>query len=247
MSFSYDFDIHWIIPQEVMADPAIAKMMGEIGFQANTRGNYVALFRDPRVVEALRGADPKVMALFEAAGFGFNVYDSGAGPGRYPAKDEAARTDVVARMAEAMKEMDYKGADLNGFDFGAFLKVVVEAKPVDMGAGAPPPAPPSGAAQPASIDDAFANPKAGSPVTAEAGKTPTLDELMAGPALTGSALGAAPGGPPMDDLKYRPTSLPPEPKKGNMMMLPMMLVGGLVLCYILFVGMGDTSITTVGR
>ncbi len=83
MPLSYDFDIHWIIPQDALTDPSIARMMGEVGIKQDARANYVALFRDPRTVAALRGADAAVRGWLEKSGFGFETHDSGAGAGRY--------------------------------------------------------------------------------------------------------------------------------------------------------------------
>ncbi len=143
MSLQYDFDIHWIMPQELTADPAIAKMMGDIGFNFNARGNYMALFRDPRTAQALKGADDDVRNFFEESGFGWNTFDSGAGPGRFPRKDEGAITDVTDRLSQNVSKFDLAGRNWNGFDMGAFLNHIVAMEPVDMAdapAAAAPPA-----------------------------------------------------------------------------------------------------------
>lgn len=143
MGLQYDFDIHWLIPQDVTADPSIAKMMGELGFNLNSRGNYMALFRDPRTAEALKGADDEVRSFFEESGFGWGTYDSGAGPGRFPRKDESAITDVTDRLSQNVGGFDLAGKNWNGFNMAEFLNHIVTMEPVDM-AGAPPPqAPPT--------------------------------------------------------------------------------------------------------
>ncbi len=92
----------------------------------------VALFRDPRVVEALKGADTKVRACFEASGFGFETHDSGAGRGRYLAGEEADRIEVIERLGDNLWTLDIAGANLNGFDFGAFMAQLSEAEPVEI-------------------------------------------------------------------------------------------------------------------
>lgn len=264
MPLSYDFDIHWILPQETLADPEIAKMMGDIGFDTNARSNYVALFRDPKTVEALRGADDKVRSWLESSGFGFNVYDSGAGPGAYPAADEAARIDVIDRLSKTMKAAGLKEANFNGFHLPTFLKAVVEAKPVKAQASPPkssaksapkpaaePAAAPSlklettAAAAPAApqgtasidIDAAFANPKSGSALPRH--DKISMDDLMNGPAVYGQDT-VIPG----DDLKYRP-SLPQSTSKGGVPMMPFILVGAVFFFFLLFVVLGDSAATTL--
>ena len=111
MELSYDFDV-------IHADAADAG------------AGYVALFRDPRAAEALRKADAEVRAWFEAAGFGYKTFDSGSGPGCYPEADEAARMQVIDRMSSGASRWLLRAADFNGFDFDAFLKAVVMARPV---------------------------------------------------------------------------------------------------------------------
>ncbi len=125
MSLCYDFDIHWLLPED-----SLAQMMSEAGFQVSAGEHFTAQFRDSRTVAILKGADPKVRAWLEHSGFGFNTYDSGAGKGRYPAKDEAARLDVIERLSDSMKDAGLKGANFNGFHLPSFLKAVLEAKPV---------------------------------------------------------------------------------------------------------------------
>ena len=157
MALTYDFDIHRLIPQEVSQDPKISSFLDEIGFNTQARGNHVALFRDPATAEALLGADEEVQAFFKASGFGFVTYDSGAGPGRFPAEDEAAVNDVAQRLAANVQKFDLKGKDFNGFDMGAFCVHLGEMKPVQRVA-APAPAPAAMAGAPKS------NAEAGSPL-----------------------------------------------------------------------------------
>lgn len=133
MSFvavKYDFDIHWILPQDLFSDPKIGTELAQLGMNAEARGNYVALFRDPKTVAMLRGADEVTRRFFEACGFGLNVYDSGAGPGYYPEADEQARRDVVAQVTDNLDKYPLKNADLNGFEFARFLALLAMAKPV---------------------------------------------------------------------------------------------------------------------
>lgn len=137
---SYDFDIQWLIPRDAEADPAITKLLDDIAFSGNSRGNYIALFRDPQVIAMIEQADPVLRAYLKASGFGFIAYQSGAPAGYFPAVDDAARSDVIARLDENLGRFDLKGADLGGFDFSAFLKSIAEGQPlpeVDAGKDTP--------------------------------------------------------------------------------------------------------------
>jgi len=129
----YDFDIQWLIPREVEADPAIVDLLAEIGVNGTSRGNYIALFRDPQVIAMIERADPVLREYLKVSGFGFIAYQSGAPAGRFPAVDGSARADVIARLNENLGRFDLKGADLGGFDFGAFLKAITEGQPLPPG------------------------------------------------------------------------------------------------------------------
>ncbi|GKY88822.1 hypothetical protein [Sinisalibacter aestuarii] len=123
MALTYDYDIHWAIPQEAQDDAAAAP---------DSRANYVAQFRNPETVAALRGADPAVQDYFTACGFGLDTYDSGAPEGCFPAEDLPARNDVTERLAENLSSHDLTGRETNGFDFAAFIEYEIAAQPIDM-------------------------------------------------------------------------------------------------------------------
>lgn len=129
---SYDFDIRWLSPLEAEHDPAIGQLLSDIGFDSTSRGNYIALFRDPRIIAMIERADPVLRDYLKASGFGFAPYHSGAPAGRFPASDRVARTDVFARLDTNLSKFDLKNADLGGFDFAAFLKAIVEGKPLQL-------------------------------------------------------------------------------------------------------------------
>lgn len=92
-------------------------------------GAPLALFRDRRTVEALRGADPDVRAYFVASGFGLHVFDSGYAPGTYPARDMADRMVIVERLSANLGVFDLGGLDMNGFDFESFMAHLGAARP----------------------------------------------------------------------------------------------------------------------
>ena len=127
---SYDFDIRWLSPREAEDDPAVAQALSDNGSNGTSRGNYIALFRDPQVIAMIERADPVLRAYLKASGFGFAPSHSGAPAGRFPADDRVARTNVFARLDTNLSKFDLKDADLGGFDFAAFLKAIVEGQPL---------------------------------------------------------------------------------------------------------------------
>lgn len=132
MGLRYDFDILRTAPEATLAgtsaDPAAS---------ADRADPFKALFRDPKTAQALRNASPKVRALFERSGFGFDCYDCGAPAGHYPAHDEDDRALVIANLAENLFESDLEGEDFQGFDFAEFLDLVDTAVPLVLDAPAP--------------------------------------------------------------------------------------------------------------
>lgn len=131
MALKYDFDIHFLVPKEITENPEYAEKIALLGINPAMSAKYFAQFRDPNTVEALRGAEKSVQDLFLNSGFGMNVYDSGAGPGRYPAADETYRNDILQKLSAKISDFPLEQASLNGFDFGQFLVSLASAKPVD--------------------------------------------------------------------------------------------------------------------
>lgn len=129
MSYRYDFDMFSVVPDAVQHE--FADALGELGV-ADQPKQQVALFRDPKLVDALRSADEPIRQLFLESGFGFNVYDSGAPEGLYPAKDEEARTACLLKLSQNIKSLpDLRSRDWGGFDLRAFLGYVKSARPMD--------------------------------------------------------------------------------------------------------------------
>lgn len=135
MTLNYDFDIFSVFPKEVFDDPKVGGMLAELGFQHQQRGNHVALFRDPRTVEALRNAPQPVQDYLRGAGFGMNTYHSGAPAGRYPAEDEPARVALIEKLAEELPRHNLPNAqdaqpDPRAFNLQAFFEAVMLAEPL---------------------------------------------------------------------------------------------------------------------
>ncbi|SLN31161.1 hypothetical protein TRL7639_01304 [Falsiruegeria litorea R37] len=129
MSYSYDFDMFSVMPDEVQQK--FQGFLNDIGM-AHTATQQVALFRDPGLVEALRGADEEIKQMFLDSGFGLNVYHSGAPNGRFPARDENARNVCVSRLAKNMGKIEnLKDRDWGGFDVVAFLDYFQSAEAMD--------------------------------------------------------------------------------------------------------------------
>lgn len=130
MGFKYDFDMFSVIPEEVRQE--FQGFLNDVGMGASV-GQQVALFRDPALVEALSSADEKVKNLFLDAGFGLNVYDSGAPDGRFPGHDEAARNACVRKLSDNIAaSKNLKNANWGGFDPMEFLDYFIAAKPIDQ-------------------------------------------------------------------------------------------------------------------
>ena len=129
MSFNYDFDMFSVILDEVRQQ--FQGQLNDLGMGAITT-DQVALFRDPALAEALRSADERIKNLFLDAGFGLNVYHSGAPEGRYPSHDEAARNACMCKLSDTLEAAgNLKGANWGGFDMLAFVDYFVAAEPID--------------------------------------------------------------------------------------------------------------------
>lgn len=128
MGLNYDFDIVAAIPAGDAADLGLGDGL--------TNGALVALFRDPATAEALRAAPDWTRDIFDAAGFGLTTADSGAGPGRYFARDEAARTSIIEKLTEAITNAPpppdaAHSPDPGAFDHTDFLDQLIAAEPVE--------------------------------------------------------------------------------------------------------------------
>ena len=128
----YDYDMYSLIPDEVQSE--FQGMFNDLGV-SEMMSQQSALWRDPAVVEALMGADQSVKDLFRNAGFGINMYESGAPEGRFFERDTAARQQLedtfLDVLAERLDDGSLDGANWNGFDLEAFLEYLETARPID--------------------------------------------------------------------------------------------------------------------
>ncbi|MDX8354680.1 hypothetical protein [Cognatiyoonia sp. IB215182] len=124
MVLRYDFDMVAVTPEglpDQFGDLAVTGMATE----------KRAMFRDAKVVAALEQADEAVRTFFLDSGFALQVYDSGAPPGLYPARDETARVHVIEKLTANLGNHDLAGVNWGGFDFQGFLASLDAAKPLE--------------------------------------------------------------------------------------------------------------------
>lgn len=184
MALKYDFD-----------------MFDQRGNDGGSGGKH-ARFRDLNAVRFLRGASEEVKNCLLESGFELNVYDSGAGPGYYPASDGPARARVIERLMENLEELP-EGADWNGFDIEAFAMAALLAKPLDVSAQAP---------------KAMPRPRSDVPPAATArpeAPAPSMDSFFSNQPSSRSTSGQ-PAAPDMDSFfSNRKISAPPAPESAG--------------------------------
>lgn len=137
MALNYDFDMFDVVPSDVSDDPELQQFLNDAGFDMAPETGQIALFRETRTAEALRHAPEPLRAFFLESGFGLNTYDSGAPCGRYPAKDEEARLDLIGRLTENAANFPLASAAMGDEDFCLpdFLDQLGKSSPVDFPAG----------------------------------------------------------------------------------------------------------------
>lgn len=130
MQLAYDYDLFSTIPRELQSK--YRSQFSELGL-SSMMSSQIALFRDERTAAALKSADQTVQQFFLDAGFGLNVYSSGAPAGRYLARDDIGRLERMAKLAALMMERadDLRVAHWGDFNFGDFMHYNAAAKPID--------------------------------------------------------------------------------------------------------------------
>lgn len=89
----------------------------------------MALVRSPESVEALRSSSEQVQNWFAEAGFGMNLFDSGAPTGYYPAEDHGARMYILNKLRETAPAQLPATAFKGGFNLTAFTEAAITARP----------------------------------------------------------------------------------------------------------------------
>lgn len=144
MKLRYDFDILDLSGRAAADQTGLEAFMAGAGIGTDHAGQRLALFRDKRTAEALGRAPAALQAYFLKSGFGMETFDSGAPPDRYPAGDEAARLDIIERLAANAGDCDLPPAKEGAADDGCFcladfLQHLTAATPVEMAKVVPPP------------------------------------------------------------------------------------------------------------
>lgn len=137
MSLSYDFDMFSVIPQAFFEDAKLGRDLRKAGLSHDQRQNRVALFREPETATALMRAPENIRAYLRSAGFGTKTYSSGASPGRFPARDEPARLQVLRALRAHAADFDLPPPGSprppqGEFDVHSFFLAAIDARPVEM-------------------------------------------------------------------------------------------------------------------
>ncbi|MES0862204.1 hypothetical protein ABLN87_07585 [Ruegeria sp. SCPT10] len=90
----------------------------------------VALFRDVKTSDALRGASPKIRKIFQDAGFELAAHDSGIAPDVYPPADQVDRDQILQVLFANIKSQGVQGEYSGEFDLLQFMAHVKRARPV---------------------------------------------------------------------------------------------------------------------
>jgi hypothetical protein len=85
----FGFEIQHIFPSEIWSgtsQEAIAAraLLQSLGFDAEARGNKIALLRNAATRDALLGGPPDILQAFKDAGFGLNLQNSLGNPNAHP-------------------------------------------------------------------------------------------------------------------------------------------------------------------
>ncbi len=78
MSLDYRTEIELVVPRELFDDPVCGYVLATTEVKADSRGNKIMLFTDPRTVAALRAADEKVREAFLKSGYGLKPWEDTA-------------------------------------------------------------------------------------------------------------------------------------------------------------------------
>lgn len=123
---TYDFYMFAATPVELRRK--YSRLLSAFAMEEQA-AQQLALFRDPKAVEAIATASDEVRECFLDAGFGLTSYDRGIRGGGIPVEDTEARTEVLDKLRANLASLP-EGANWNGFDIDAFLAAADAAEPV---------------------------------------------------------------------------------------------------------------------
>lgn len=78
MTLDYRTEIELAVPRDLFDDPVCGYVLATTDAQADSRGNKIILFTDPRTVAALLAADEKVRDAFVKSGYGLKPWEDTA-------------------------------------------------------------------------------------------------------------------------------------------------------------------------
>lgn len=112
MPLNYDFDIYSEIPRGVFKDETRSRPIGSVDGHEYWDKHKVALFRDPKTVDAFNLAPKKIRTIFLQSCFGVSPSYSSVPKGYYLQSDEDFRIHVFAELEKNLntqlsaKELD---------------------------------------------------------------------------------------------------------------------------------------------
>ncbi|WP_138919522.1 hypothetical protein [Oceanicola sp. S124] len=100
------------------------------GHEGDLSGQQIALFRDPRVADALRAVDPEIQQLFLESGFALTSWTSRMPEGTFRDSESAARNAVIRRFATNMRnsQIDLRRRNWGGFRLSEFTDSYLQAR-----------------------------------------------------------------------------------------------------------------------
>lgn len=98
MQLNYDFDIYSEIPRGIFKEDARNREIGTVDKHEYRGKHKVALFRDPKTVDAFNAAPKKIRNIFLASCFGVGPSFSNVPNGHYLHSDEEFRIHVFSEL-----------------------------------------------------------------------------------------------------------------------------------------------------
>lgn len=116
--------------QAVQADADIG-LVYDFDLTPSVSGDaVVATFRSPETVEALRGADRDVLALFQDSGFALIAYESGVPAGYFLPHEHDDRIQLIKTFVDNLNKTQHTSFNWCAFSLQSFLAAVTQTKPL---------------------------------------------------------------------------------------------------------------------
>lgn len=137
MQLRYDFDMFSLFAEPSVEQAGGRRRLWRSGQASDALAHKVPMFRDRATLAALERAPQAVQDFMHGLGFGYDVHDSGAPTGRFPAGDQASRAMLMMRLTGWQNQMDLPdeaGRDTpeNEFSLRRFLEAAQAARVEDL-------------------------------------------------------------------------------------------------------------------